>query len=230
MSESENERRVEKLIALHMEIAKDFQDLNTDSSEIYRTHLQQLEEIRRRKLQKLEEWGENERKSAEKYHEGQYYAIDNDYDERIRQINTRVNDFLAFKIQLLKEKFPEAAQYFESKGYKWPAKELVQDPPLHLTPDVDVTATDQPLLTKEEAAEDVMKIQKISSGAFDGKAHLNGAVTGSRAILLLPNMPPVPGAIGKIAADHFEFKRDGGRTLNISFRALELKHASIALE
>lgn len=230
MSESDREQRIAKLIKLHMAIAQDFQDLNNNTSEIYQTHLAQLETIRQRKLQQLEEWGENERKSAEKYHEGQYYAIENDYSERVRQINTRVNDFLAFKIELLKEKFPEAAEYFESKGYKWPAKELVQEPPLHLAPDVEVTATDQPLLTKEEAAEDIQMIHKIASGTFDGRAHLKGMGSGARAILQLPNMPPVAGSIGKIATDHFEFKRSGGRTLNISFRALELQHASVLPE
>lgn len=222
MSEEDPAGHVKHLIRLRQELADDF-----ESQSLYEAHVKKLEYVRDEKHRKMDEWLENEQKSAQRYHHGQYYVIDNDHEERIDRFQDRVNNFLAFKIGLLRQKFPEAAAYFESRGYVWPVEERRAVRPRHLTPNVDIALSNEPLIPRDEVMNDVRKVTRVASGMYDVWALLNGANTGDLAVLELPNLPPVEGMIGKVTKDYAEFKQHGARTMNISFRALELQHAKL---
>jgi hypothetical protein len=220
--------RIEQLQKLRSELSADFAALNDETNELYLFHLDQLAQIHARKLEDLDVWAANERESATRYHDGQYYAIENDYEDRVRQVDSRVNDFLAFKIQLLREKFPDAAKYFEDRGYVWPITE--SSPPPHQRPNLDIRPTDEPLLTAAEIEEDVSIIGKLIAQPITRFAVLGGLGRGSRAVLQFPRMPDIHGAIGAIGDDAFQFDADAGNVLTISFRAIELRHAAVSRE
>jgi hypothetical protein len=220
--------RIEQLQKLRSELSADFSALNDETNELYLFHLDQLAQIHAKKLADLDVWAANERESATRYHGGQYYAIENDYEDRVRQVDSRVNDFLAFKIHLLREKFPDAAKYFEDRGYAWPVTE--SSPPPHQRPNLDIRPTDEPLLTAAEVDEDVAVVARLAAQPMTRFAVLGGLGPGSRAVLQFPRMPDVHGTIRAIGDDTFEFDADAGTVLNISFRAIELRHAAVSRE
>lgn len=209
-------------------LEEDYTALMDSSNEIYQAHLAQLEQIRQKKLDAVDKWAENELKAADKYYQGQVYAIENDYAEKSTRAIDRLNDFLAFKLQLLREKFPDAAEYFQSQGYQWPIQENIQAPTVHMTPDVEIEISEQPLLSNNEVQEDMTVISSIVDGRINQSALLNGLQVGSEAMLCLPQLPPFRGTITSISDDHFEFTRTSGKTLTVLFSALELKHAIVS--
>lgn len=218
---------LDKLLETRNSIEEDYTALNNLSNPIYQEHLRQLEKIYENKMAAVEQWRENEHSSAEKYYRSQIHGINNDYEEKMSQVVGRLNDFLAFKFQLLQEKFPEAAAYFESQGYKWPVPERVQKPALHMTPDVEIEISDQPLMTQNQVEEDTTAVSSIMEGRVNPEMHLKGLQVGDPALLTLPRLPPLRGTIGAISEDHFEFNRESGKVLTISFSSLELNRATI---
>jgi hypothetical protein len=141
-----------------------------------------------------------------------------------------VSDFLAFRLNLLREKFPNATAYFESQGYIWPVIDSLLSPPPQFPDDLELKSTDEPLLAQPEVAEDIKLLNRMTAHPADGKALLVGLETGRSAYLQMPRVPPIPGVIGKITNDYVEFAITNGKTMNISFRAMELKYASITIE
>jgi hypothetical protein len=220
--------RIEQLQKLRSELSADFSALNDETNELYLFHLDQLGQIHSKKHADLDVWAANERDSATRYHDGQYYAIENDYEDRVRQVDSRINDFLAFKIRLLCEKFPDAAKYFEDRGYVWPVTE--SSPPPHQRPNLDIRPTDEPLLSALEIDEDVAVAARLTTQPMNRFAAIGGLGQGSRAVLQFPRMLDIHGTIGAIGDDAFQFDADGGKVLSISFRAIELRHAAVSRE
>jgi hypothetical protein len=230
MSDGGLDPRVEHLKQLKSDLADDFTTLNQSRNLICTAHLEQLEQIRARKNQDLDQWSTNERVSATRYRDSQYYLLDNDHDERLRQVDTRLADFLAFKVKLLRDRFPGAARHCERQGYAWPATDSRPPPPPHYPANLEIRTTDEPLLSPTEAGEDVRLIGRLTMHPADGRSLLGPLGRGSRARLEMPGMPPVPGSIGTVAQEYVEFVMATGKTLNISFRAIELKYAAITPE
>jgi hypothetical protein len=227
MSDSSPDPRIEHLKKLKCDLAEDFAALNQSKNSVYSEHLSQLETIRDSRRKELEDWAANERASAMRYRDGQYYQVESNYEERIRQVDTRVSDFLAFKIKLLREKFPGPSKYFESHGYVWPVVDSQPSPPPHRPRGLEIKVSDEPLLSPTEIAEDVRLISRILTHPANGHALLDGIHTGDEVSLQIPGVPAIAGVLGAFTNQYVEFKMQNGKTLNISFRALELKYAAI---
>jgi hypothetical protein len=220
--------RIDELVKLRAELAADYAALNAFRNDVYNQHLAELEQIRDKKIRELEEWRENEIQAAETYYSGQCYAIGNDYEEKLKDIEDRLQEFLAFKIKALREHFPLAAAYFESNGYYWPLQKSRVNCPLHLLPEeAEIRLSDEPLISPQVAEEDVRSIQKIMNPKFDGRKLLKGLGPGQSMILQMPNVPPIVGKIGKILDDQFEFKVDNN-LLKISLKYIALHPEVVA--
>jgi hypothetical protein len=227
MSDPSRDLRIQHLKKLKSDLAEDYAALNQSRNEIVIAHLVRLEAIRDAKRQQLQEWADNERTAALRERDGQYSEVDSNYEERMREVNTRVSDFLAFKIKLLREKFPGPAQYFEGQGYVWPAVDSQPPPPPHYPNDLEIKLSDEPLFSPSEIAEDIQLITRMSAHPADGRVLLGRLGPGARVNLQMPGVPAIPGVLGPMTEEYVEFTTESGKTLKISFRALELKYAAI---
>jgi hypothetical protein len=222
--------RTEQLIRLKAELADDFAALTQNTNSIYNHHLDLLEQLRERKLASLDQWCENEKVSIQRHCDGQYYAIDNDVEERARLVETRVSDFLAFKLQLLKEKFPDAAKYFACQGYEDPVRSSARPPPLHLTPQVDIQPTNEPLISVSDIQADLKLVSKLMNHPTNPHALTNGLRPRQPALLRIGHLPPISGALGDFGDGFVEFVTERGQTYKVKLMALELGHASIEVQ
>jgi hypothetical protein len=230
MSDDSSDPRIEHLKKLKSDLAEDYAALNQSRNEICRAHLTRLEAIRDAKRKQLEDWADNERDAAVRDRDGQYSEVESNYEERMHEVNTRVSDFLAFKIKLLREKFPGPAQYFEAQGYVWPAVDSQPPPPPHYPNDLEIKLNDEPLLSPAEIAEDVKLLERMSAHPADGKVLLRGLGLGSHVNLQMPGVRAISGVLGPMTDEYVEFTMENGQILNISFRALELKYAVITAQ
>ena len=80
-----------------------------------------------------------------------------------------------------------------------------EDPP-QFTSQVAIDTSDEPLFTPEEIKKDIDVFQETSPKYLQRNRILNGLQNGDHTIMTVKNMPPLPGTIGKLFDEYFEFK------------------------
>jgi hypothetical protein len=226
-AEPEIDERTTELINLKSELADEFHSIAQNSNEIYNHHLELLAQIREKKLASLEQWRNNETSSAERQHDSQYSSIDSDVEEGIRAMDARLMDFLAFKLKLLRERFPDAATYFDSQNYQSPVQSRrPAGAPGASFPDIDIRESEEPLIPAKDRQEDLALMSKIERDPNQA-ALVHGLGTGEAAVLRMGQMPPIPGRIGGFEDDHVEFVTESDRVFNVKWIALQLGHSVI---
>ena len=207
--EAENPK-IQQLQEELQNICKDLQNVRNHNNEILTEYMQQLEQIKDQKLNQLNEWKENEIKSAYKFKEGQTYAIDCDYKQRLEDIKTKVEGLTVFKAKILKEEFPEPLKYFTDKGYDFSFLGLSNNPEKQENGFIDVEETKEQLLTQEEINEDIEQVRKIDDWRPEG------VVIGAKISIQMSQMPPLVGTVCSLSEKTFEIKLDSGKIIVIS--------------
>lgn len=221
-----NQQRIEILEQMKSQIAIEYNALTRSTNEIYNHHLNELSKIRKAKLDEVDQWAENERKSAEQIAEGEIYQNDSDLKNKRITVKTRISDYIAFKQKALNEKFPEAAQYFISQGYKSPIYSSYQPDPIQFKPSVEVDTTDEPLFTPNEIDDDI-SIFRESNNYQNVHSVLQNLQTNDSAILTVKGMPPLRGTIGQIFEDTFEFILENSKVMKITFQSITYGQSTI---
>ncbi|OHT01926.1 hypothetical protein TRFO_31112 [Tritrichomonas foetus] len=226
-----NQHRMEVLEQMKSNIAADYDALVHSTNEIFLHHKNELSKIHQKKLADLEEWFQNEQKSAENIANGEHYQNDSDLEDKMQQISTRIGDFLAYKQKVLNEKFPEAAKFFIEHGYNSPILFSYQKDPPQFTPSVEIDTSDEPLFTQDEIERDLAIFQDTTIASIQKSMPyqrlLKGLQNGDQAVLTVKGMPPLPGTIGKVFDDMFEFKMMNNKPLSITYQAIARGQATI---
>ncbi|KAH0788998.1 hypothetical protein GPJ56_007074 [Histomonas meleagridis] len=98
------------------EIKEKLEKLKTDHDYVFGDFNRSTDKIRQIRNDSLIAYADFKKKSAELSHEGEIYAIENDYQDKDTEITKQIVKFIAFKYSILKNEFPEIAQYFEQSS------------------------------------------------------------------------------------------------------------------
>lgn len=220
---TEESERVTQLKAELEELSANFEQMKMHADPNLIHYTQQLEQIRDQKLKELEEWRENEIKCAHKFKEGQEYAIDCDFKQRLNDIKTKVSGLTQFKAKILKQEFPDALKYFTEKGYDFSYLGIENKPEKTENGFVDILESNDPLLSADDVTNDIETVKMIDDW------RPNDVKLGAEVSIQMPMMPPLIGTVIEMDAKWFSIKLKTDKVITISNVAINSGSSKISI-
>lgn len=90
--------------------------LEENRSVLYSNFTEEVHSIKETRIKSLLSYSEIMQNSSKLFHQGELYAIQNDYLNKNEKIKERIKQYIKFKYDFLKNDFPEIAEYFEQHG------------------------------------------------------------------------------------------------------------------
>lgn len=201
-----------------------YRDLSNYQEGINTKYNQKIEKATQQRLESLDKWRINELDAAQRLHDSQLYQIENDSVHQAEQAKRRVFQLLLLKHEMISQKLPTAAKYFNKQKCQF-IKELIVEE-LKRDANIGVELPNVPLLPFDEAREFVMQTSNAPAVAKIQDNELqfgdNHFTIGSNAVVKVGSEFSLIGTITNIVASTILFTPHGGNEIPFSLQSINL--------
>ena len=202
------------------ELKKDYVDLTTNKSEIFKKYYNSILLSQKNKKINLENWKINEIEFAKKNSNGFIYSAQCEFENEIEENKEKEATLIYLKADKICNEFKDTYLYFKEQGYEFPFDEIMKKTSEKELPDFNIVDTDFQLISKDIIKKEIDNFNEIDINFFETNFKNN-------IFIQIGSLPKLEGKIVEKNDIYFEFQTLDGQILHFSWNHVKFGNLQI---